>query len=126
MNETEQLLQKAGRSFEASEEILSKGHTDFAVSRAYYGCFYVAQALLLSRGLVFARHGQVIAQYGLHFAKTGLLDTRFHALLNEAFGLRQGADYEANAVIEVQKVVEVIQQGREFLGAATELLEKSS
>jgi uncharacterized protein (UPF0332 family) len=113
------------RSFEAAEEILSKGHTDFAVSRAYYGCFYVAQALLLSRGLVFARHGQVIAQFGLHFAKTRLLDTRFHALLSEAFGLRQGADYEADAVIEDQEVVEVVRQGREFLAAAAEFLENS-
>lgn len=126
MSETEQLLQKAGRSFEAAEEILANGHLDFAASRAYYGCFYVAQALLLSRGLVFARHGQVIAQYGLHFAKTSLLDTRFHALLSEAFGLRQSADYEACAEIEDQKVVEMIHRGREFLAAAAEFLEKSS
>ena len=123
MNEIRLLLQKAGSSLEAAE-ILADGHPDSAMSRAYYGCFYVAQALLLSRGLVFARHGQVIAQYGLHFAKTGLLDTRFHALLSKAFGLRQGADYAAGAVIDVQKVVEVIHQGREFLTAATRFLEE--
>lgn len=123
MSEIRLLLQKAGSSLEAAE-ILAGDYPDSAMSRAYYGCFYVAQALLLSRGLVFARHGQVIAQYGLHFAKTGLLDTRFHALLNEAFGLRQDADYEADAVVDVQKVVEVIRQGREFLTAATRFLEE--
>ena len=125
MNEIRLLLQKAESSLEAAE-ILVRGHPDSAMSRAYYGCFYVAQALLLNQGLVFTRHGQVIAQYGLHFAKTGLLETRFHALLSKAFGLRQGADYGADAVIEVQQVVEVIHQGREFLAAAAEFLEKSS
>ncbi len=126
MNEIELLLQKAGRSFEVSEEILVGGHYDFAMSRAYYGCFYIAQALLLSRGLTFARHGQVIAQYGRYFAKTGLLDPRFHNLLDHAFGLRQSADYEADAVIEEQEVVEAIRQGREFLAAAAQFLEQGT
>lgn len=121
MSETRFLLQKAGRSFNAAERVLEE-HADFAASRAYYGCFYVAQALLLSRDLVFARHGQVIAQYGLHFAKTGLLDARFHSLLIQAFNLRQSADYAADAAIEPQEVVELIRNGREFLAAASELL----
>ncbi|HYU31837.1 MAG TPA: hypothetical protein VEW48_06715 [Thermoanaerobaculia bacterium] len=81
---------------------------------------------MLSRGLTFARHGQVIAQYGRHFAKTGLLDPRFHNLLDHAFDLRQSADYEADAVIEAQEVVEAIRQGREFLSVATQLLEKGT
>lgn len=122
MSEIELLLQKAGRSFDAAEELLEKGHSDFAISRAYYGCFYVAQALLQSRGLTFSRHGQVIAQYGRHFAKTGLLAPRFHNLLDHAFGIRQSADYVAEAVIEAQEVVAAIDQGREFLAAATEFL----
>ena len=40
------LLEKARRSFEAAENLLENGHADFAVSRAYYGCFYTAEALL--------------------------------------------------------------------------------
>ncbi len=124
MSEAERMLQKAARSFDAAEEILEAGHPDFAVARAYYGCFYIAQVLLQSRGLVFTRHGQVIAQYGLHFAKTGLLDRRFHTLLINTFSLRQSADYEADAVIEAQEVLEVIRSGREFLAAASASLAK--
>jgi uncharacterized protein (UPF0332 family) len=51
VNEIELLLEKAGRSFDAAEATLEQGHADFAVSRAYYGCLYIAQALLLSEGL---------------------------------------------------------------------------
>ena len=119
MSEADRLLRKAARSFDVAEEILEAGHPDFAVARAYYGCFYIAQALLQSRGLVFTRHGQVIAQYGLHFAKTGLLDVRFHTLLINSFALRQGADYGDETVIEAREVLEVIRQGREFLAAAS-------
>ena len=69
MNEIESLLDKARRSFDVAETTLEQGHADFAISRAYYGCFYIAQAMLLSQGLEYASHGQVVAQFGLHFAK---------------------------------------------------------
>ncbi len=67
----------------------------------------MAQALLLSRGLRFSRHGQVIAQYGRHFARTGLLDPRFHRLLNRAFRLRQLADYAAAPTFDPEVVKEL-------------------
>ena len=64
MNEIESLLEKANRSLDVAAAILEQGHEDFAISRAYYGCFYIAQAMLLSEGLEFSSHGQVVAQYG--------------------------------------------------------------
>ena len=53
------LLAKAQRSFEAAEGLLEDGHADFAASSAYYGCFYTAEALLLSKGSRYSRHSQV-------------------------------------------------------------------
>lgn len=41
------LLVKARRSIKAAARLLQDGDYDFAVSRAYYGMFYVAQAMLL-------------------------------------------------------------------------------
>ncbi|MEJ7819750.1 MAG: HEPN domain-containing protein [Rubrobacteraceae bacterium] len=75
------LLAKARRSLQVAEGLLEDGHADFAASRAYYGCFYVAEALLFSEGLSYSRHSQVVAQFGRHFAKTGELDARYHRLL---------------------------------------------
>lgn len=96
---------------------------DFAVSRAYYGCFYIAEALLLSEGMSFSRHGQVVAQYGKHFAKEGRMDRRFHRLLDSAFGLRQIADYAAEPELDAVEVRSLISGGRNFLEAALEYLE---
>lgn len=70
MREIEALLEKAGRSLVAAWCLLDEGDADFAASRAYYGYFYVAEALLLSKELRFSRHAQVVAQYGRHFVRT--------------------------------------------------------
>lgn len=114
MNEVEALLDKAERSFAASGLPSDGGDVDFADSRAYYGYFYVAEALLLSKGLRFSRHGQVIAQYGQHFAKDEALDRRFHRLMRRAFNLRQVADYSTEPAPEPETVRELIDEGYAF------------
>ena len=54
--EIEALLEKAKRSQKAAAKLLRDGDIDFAASRAYYSLFYIASALLLSRGLSFSSH----------------------------------------------------------------------
>ena len=122
MTEADLFLEKAGRSFSAAERLLADGDLDFAASRAYYGCFYIAYALLQSQGLSYSRHGQVIAQYGFHFSRTRLLEPAFHNLLDEAFNIRQSSDYAAIAPAKPEQVLWVIEEGRRFLAAATEYL----
>ena len=119
------LLAKAQRSFEAAEGLLEDGHADFAASRAYYGCFYTAEALLLSKGLSYSRHSQVVAQFGRQFAKTEELDARYHRLLIEAFGLRQAADYSAAPdTVSEEDARHTIREGKAFLAVARERLEQ--
>jgi uncharacterized protein (UPF0332 family) len=124
MNEASLLLTKAERAFKAADLLLQAGDADFAVSRAYYGCFYVAQALLKTNGLEFSRHGQVIAQYGRLYAKTQILDPSFHGLLDTAFELRQFADYQTEVEVDSEAVVELIKEGRRFLSAAARYIDE--
>jgi uncharacterized protein (UPF0332 family) len=98
--------------------LLAAGHTDFAVSRTYYAAFYIAQALLLTEDLRFSRHSQVIAQYGRLFAKTQRLDPGFHRLLDQAFDLRQVADYQTEVEVSEEVVVGLIAESRRFLERA--------
>ncbi len=122
MNDLQALLEKAARSFETAEVILKSGAPDFAASRAYYGCFYIAEALLFSRGEKFSSHRQVISQYGFIFARTDELDRRFHQLLLRAFKIRQYADYQVEVPVEEEEAMDLIQGGREFLKAASDYL----
>lgn len=126
MTRVQNLTLKAERSFSAAERLLDEGDTDFAASRAYYGYFYVAEALLEFKDLAFSRHSQVIAQYGLHFAKPGVLDPKFHRLLRRAFNLRQLADYSEEASsFDPAEVNTLIEEGRRFLAAAEEYLQQA-
>lgn len=128
MSETQReesaLLQKAERSLAVATKLLEAGHADFAASRLYYGCFYIAEALLLHEGLRFSRHGQVLAQYGRIFAKPERLDRSFHRLLERTFSLRQIADYSAEARINATEIGDLVLQGHDFLQAARVYLSK--
>ena len=126
MSEIAALLVKAERWFAAAERLLEAGDTDFATSRAYYGCFYIAQALLLSKGLSFSRHGQVISQYGLHFAKGEVLDRRFHRLIRRALSLRQLADDSTDPSLEPGSVRGLIEEGESFLREVRQYLARRS
>jgi uncharacterized protein (UPF0332 family) len=112
------LLEKAKRSLQVAEEILASGNPDFAASRVYYAYLYTAQALLATKDLGFSRHGQVIAQYGLHFSKTSILDPRFHRAIGTAFEIRQLGDYQVEISIDSETVVDLAATCKEFIEAA--------
>lgn len=117
------LLEKAERSLTVAEGLLKEGHTDFSASRTYYAYFYTAEALLLSLDLEFSSHAQVLSQYGFHFSKTRILDPAYHRLLGTAFDLRNLADYQTEVDLDVEIVLDLIQQGRSFIQAASKYLQ---
>ncbi|MEA3239028.1 MAG: HEPN domain-containing protein [Candidatus Bipolaricaulota bacterium] len=78
------LLDKAERSLSAARLLLNQEHHNFAISRAYYAMFYVAESLLASLGKAYSSHAAGIAAFGREFAKTGKLDSKFHRWLIDA------------------------------------------
>lgn len=124
MSDPQLLLEKAARSLDVAKDLLREGHWDFATSRAYYACFYTAQALLISKDLEFSSHSQVIAQYGFHFSRTKILAPEHHRLLAKAFDFRNLADYQTEVAFGLEVVEELIQGGRKFLEAASRYLEE--
>ena len=124
--ETEKLLQKASRAVQAAQILLKEGAVDFAAGRAYYAMFYVAEALLSEKGLRFRKHGGVHAAFGEQFAKSGLLDPKFHRWLLDAFDKRIQGDYGTEASVTSEDVTQMIEQAREFLQEAPRYLEGAS
>lgn len=87
-DEQRDLLGQARDSIDAATLLLDAGYAGFSAARSYYAMFYVAEALLLGRGLSFSRHSAVIAAFGLHFTKTGALPVEYQRYLTEAESLR--------------------------------------
>ena len=115
---TQQLFDRAVDAIEAADILLTNGKTDIAAGRAYYAMFYIAEALLYEKGHQFGKHGNVLAAYGQHFAKTKALDPKYHRWLLTSFDQRQVGDYAFDPNVEANVVVQMIHQAQEFLEAA--------
>jgi len=115
-------LEMARSNADAAELLNAQGYEVIAASRAYYALFYVAIALLESRGLAYSKHSAVVAAYGKEFAKTRRLDPKFHQYLRSAFALRQKTDYTPEPACTRNDASEVISWAREFIDAATSYL----
>ena len=118
---TEAFLAKADRSIAAANTLLPRD-PDFAAARAYYAMFYVAEALLAERDLRFSKHAGVHSAFGEHFAKTGLLDAKYHRWLIDAFDRRIAADYDVKAEITADDARVLAEQAKEFVSAARNFL----
>ena len=116
--EVQEGLADARRHRRIAETLLASGDADdVAASRAYYAMFYAAEALLLSVDLTFSKHQGVIAAFGLHFAKTRELPPELHGYLNDAFRLRQVADYARGISVSHEDAELAVQRAEEFIAA---------
>lgn len=122
--EAQALLQKAQRYLRSAELLRKDGDFASAASRLYYSMFYCAEALLLTKGLSFSTHGSVIAAFGQHFVKTGLLRSELHQWLQNAFDKRQVGDYEALPALNETDIIALHQQAEEFVSEAETYLQK--
>jgi uncharacterized protein (UPF0332 family) len=111
-------VDKARRSLEAAGLLMDRGHYDFAASRAYYAMFYLAEALLLERGMEFAKHSAVLSAFGREFAKTGLFPTEHHQHLCQAEASRIISDYDAMEHVGEAAAREQFDHAAQFLAAA--------
>ena len=118
MNGIDPYLDRARKSIQAAEPLLEESLPDFAVSRAYYAMFYIAEALLLSRGLSFSSHSAVIAAYDKEFARNKMLDPKFHRYLIDAQEVRQIVDYGVETHVTKEGAGETIRWAKEFLESA--------
>lgn len=119
------LLDKSLDAIEAAEGLTNMGKAEIAAGRAYYAMFYIAEALLFNQfDLKLNQHGQVIAAYGKHFAKTKELDPKYHRWLRDGFEKRISGDYGVDTGIDEDLATDMINQAREFLEAAQEYLKE--
>jgi uncharacterized protein (UPF0332 family) len=117
------LLNQARENVRAAKLLLHAGFNSIAASRAYYAMFYTAEALMLAhRNQSFSSHSALIAAFGREFAKTRLLDPRFHSYLIAAQKLRQSSDYGISATVTTDETAQALQWAQELITAAETFL----
>jgi len=120
--EIDALLKMADKSIRGARLLFEDELYGFAVSRSYYAMFYLATAVLLTKGLNFSKHKAVVAAFGQHFVKTNIFDHKFHKYLVESFEQRQIGDYEPLEEITKEITQKNIERAVEFLDAVKDYL----
>lgn len=119
------LLDKARRSLQAAQSLIEQEFYDFAVSRAYYAMFYIAEALLDQEGLSFSSHAALISAFGQYLARPGKVPTEFHRQLIDAQAQRIRADYDLQPDLQQPDAEIIVSQAQAFLTTALQNLTSS-
>jgi uncharacterized protein (UPF0332 family) len=121
--EVKKLILKAERSLSASENLFKNKDYDFAVSRAYYAMFYIAEALLLTKDLSFSKHSGVVAGFWEHFVKSGIFPKELHQVFHNALEERNISDYGFEIPFPEEEAREILDNSAKFIKACKEYLE---
>ncbi len=124
-SEIQHFLNLADESHEVARVLIDMGHVRFSAAQSYYTIFYLAEAMLLSKGLTFSSHSAVVAAYGKEFAKTGFLDPKFHRYIIDAQERREVGHYgDEHEEVTNAQALESFQWAGEFMEAVKVYLRK--
>ncbi len=121
----EALIEKADRALTSARRLLDHEDVDGATNRAYYACFYLAQAALLGVGEEPRTHTGTHTRFRLHFIANGLLALELGSILADAFAARQRLDYNVFAVTDTRAAADLLVDAERFVAAVREVVEGS-
>ena len=87
-------VQKAKNTMIEARDNASMNHWSLAANRLYYSLFYMATALLVSKGITTKTHAGTIMMLGREFVQKGLLDKEDGAIISRLQNMRQSGDYD--------------------------------
>ena len=120
---TTDIMGKADKALASARLLLDAGDSDGATNRAYYAMFDGAIAALLWSGAQdrHKTHSRLIASFGLHLIRTGLLSARFGRSINQVQELRLTGDYLVEPV-PLEKADWAVQEATTFIEGIRQLL----
>ena len=86
-------IARASETLEEATLLAQSGHWNAVANRLYYACFYLVNALLISRKLSYSSHNGVKTEFYRTFVKPGLISLESGKLYARVFNLRQEGDY---------------------------------
>ena len=97
-------------------------HWNLAIQRLYYACFYMASALLMSRGINARTHNGVVGQLGQNFVSKGFLTKDEGRLYSRLLQNRITGDYNDFFDFTREDVAPLLEPTRNLLIKIDELI----
>ena len=120
--EQQSLMVQVRESIAAAKLLHEQGFHAFAASRAYYGMFYAAEAILLEKGITSAKHGGVHSAFGEHFVKTGLVPREYHRYLLRGLEVRHAADDGKSKTVTPEEAAVQLSNAEKFAALADQII----
>jgi hypothetical protein len=108
-------LEQADESLDSARLLLEHKKYRPSVSRSYYAMFYAVQALLIRKKIITSKHSGAIAIFNREFVKNKIFDREFSRWLQEAFDLRQRADYREMFTVTSDRTKSILDNARSFV-----------
>ena len=108
-------LDKASRALGAARRAVDADDAETAVNRAYYACFYAAQAALVSVGDRPKTHAGTHRRFALRFVRDGPVPAEVGTILPEAFRLRLREDYDALPLTDLRAAADLLADAERFV-----------
>jgi uncharacterized protein (UPF0332 family) len=115
----------ANEDLTASRIALEHNMYKNAVNRSYYAIFHAIRAVNALEGFDSKKHSGVIAFFNQHFVKTGIFDIDCSKIIDNAFRIRNNADYEDFFIVSIDDAKEQIENAERFLKDTEKYLKKN-
>ncbi len=115
-------MEKAYTFLAQADEMYRQKYWDIASNRYYYACFHAVQALLIHNGLSIRTHDGLITAFGLHFVKTGKVESRLGAFLSRMEQLREKGDYNCIYTVSEDEISTMAEPAKELIEKIEKLL----
>lgn len=89
-------IEKAGKTFQQIETLRDAGYWDTIANRLYYAAFHAVSALLIGNGHSVNTHRGVVALFGQHYIRTGIIPLEFGKLYSQLQTMREESDYNCS------------------------------
>lgn len=107
--------EKAYATMKEAEDMVATEYWNLAIQRMYYACFYMASALLISKGVSAHTHNGVVGQLGLNFISKGLLTKEEGRLYSRLLQNRITGDYNDFFDFASEDVLPLLEPTRQLL-----------
>jgi uncharacterized protein (UPF0332 family) len=108
-------LDQARNTISEVNTLIEANLLNIAVNRIYYGMFYCLTALALKFEFNSSKHSQLIGWFNKNFIKVGLIDIRYGKMLRDAFKNRSEGDYVPFIEFELNDVIDMQNDMKEFI-----------
>ena len=116
---------RLNRATDTLQEInihVENGLWNTAINRLYYACFYAATALLLDNDINATTHSGVRQMLGLHFIRTGIINSDLGKVFTDLFDKRHTSDYDDFIQVTKEDVEDLLPLANLFIKTIKELI----